>query len=104
MLCSWIHGLAERKSFMQTDQEINEFVARGLGWIKTHGPVGIEVPGIERSYATYFIRKTDSGKGIGQEIIVSVPDYCHDIKAAWEVVEHCDMVTYIQCPAVGGKK
>lgn len=69
-----------------TDQEINEAVARKLGWVKTYGPVGIEVPGIERTMATYFIRPTNTGKGIGQEIIVDLPDYCHSIAAAFEIL------------------
>lgn len=76
---------------MATDAEINTAVARKLGWIKTRGPVGIEVPGIKRSFATYFIRKTNTGKGIGQEMITSIPDYCHSIAAAWVVVEFIEV-------------
>jgi hypothetical protein len=47
-----------------TDQEINESVARKLGW---------EVPGYgtERSI---------------KELFKCVPDYCHSIEAAWEII------------------
>lgn len=49
-----------------TDTEINELVARKLGW--TIDQTGAYKPGDDpQAY--------------------DVPDYCHDIKAAWEVVE-----------------
>lgn len=52
-----------------TDQEINEAVARGLGWnLNKTGHIGVP-----------------PHRSMGFE---SIPDFCHDIKAAWEVVEH----------------
>lgn len=34
----------------------------------------------------------------------TLPNYCQSISAAWEIVEHLAMTTYIQRPAVGGKE
>lgn len=60
-------------------QEINEAVARKLGWKPNER--------LRHVLAVQF-----------------PPNYCHDMAAAWEIVESLDMTTYINCPAVGGKK
>lgn len=55
-----------------TDEEFNEAVAKKLGW-KYHEdlkPVCWETPGDSRC----FLR--------------DLPDYCHSIEAAWEIVEY----------------
>lgn len=53
-----------------TDNEINDAVARGLGW-KILGP---EFGGWMR-------------EGKHQEHRQHIPDYCHSIAAAWEIVD-----------------
>lgn len=56
------------------DNELNALVARGLGWTNPKGPkCGGPREGHDHGdfYACYEVG----------------PDYCHDIKAAWEVVE-----------------
>lgn len=58
------------------DNELNALVARGLGWTNPKGPkCGGPREGHDHGdfYACYEVG----------------PDYCHDIKAAWEVVEYC---------------
>jgi hypothetical protein len=54
-----------------TDLEINEAVARKLGWVyhEDASPLCWEMP----INSTVYVR--------------SYPDYCHSIAAAWEVVE-----------------
>ena len=59
-----------------TDQEINEAVARKLGWEDFDDP---------RATRFEWRRKSDNPKR--DQFVVQLPDYCHDIKAAWEVVE-----------------
>lgn len=49
-----------------TDQEINELVARKLGWIEGPGPMWKQSPIHPESYGP--------------------KDYCHSIAAAWEIV------------------
>jgi hypothetical protein len=71
-----------------TDQEINEAVARKLGWnlgtfratMRYEGPAGI-------SDAEFQEWITPEGIRVG-----GIPDYCHSIAAAWEIVEflHAD--------------
>lgn len=59
-----------------TDQEINEAVARKLGYRKealTHSSPSV--------HADYWWRNLDN-EG------VSLPDFCHSIAAAWEIVPH----------------
>lgn len=63
------------------DQEINEAVARKLGWIQSKvfiDPVPMwEFP----------------DKNVKGSIFTTnrLPDYCRDIKAAWEIItDHCD--------------
>lgn len=57
-------------------QEINEAVARGLGWIdsdfpvKGRGWIKLEVQPGSWTYLDAY------------------PNYCHDIKAAWEIVDN----------------
>lgn len=53
-----------------TNQEINEAVARKLGWNyhESLKPVCWQTP------AGSYLRE--------------IPDYCHSIEAAWEIVEH----------------
>lgn len=64
-----------------TDSEINEVVARKLGWIedKPHG----------------WIKPKPHREGflIGQRIL---PDYSHSIDAAWEIVEKCKYVCLVK--------
>lgn len=55
-----------------TDQEINESVARKLGWTS---------PGPPPDSPTW--KMPDGGYDF-------VPDYCHSIEAAWEVVEYLE--------------
>lgn len=56
-----------------TDQEINEAVARKLGWKKEKGfwwsPIISEVPKLTTNNP--------------------LPDFCHSLEAAWEIVEWC---------------
>lgn len=56
-----------------TDTEINEAVARKLGWIK------------DRRFMDDHLSAV--GWGRGSEFIQHPVDYCHSIAAAWEVVE-----------------
>lgn len=58
-----------------TDQEINEAVARKLGWTRYHGT--------RDNPDTISCREP---KGF---LHASYPDYCHSIEAAWEIVDHC---------------
>lgn len=58
------------------DQEINEAVARKLGW-KQDGGIGWIQP-----------EPHPDGFLIGHAVL---PDYCHSIAAAWEVVEKTRM-------------
>lgn len=62
-----------------TDHELNEAVARKLGWELERHPNAI---------TPYWIR--------GQETVdlEDLPDYCHSIEAAWEVVEHLHKLEY----------
>ena len=55
-----------------TNQEINEAVARKLGWLK--------------DYEGFWVR--------GEKYMESLPDYCTSIAAAWEVVEKWDTVQF----------
>lgn len=55
------------------EKEINEAVARKLGWEVNH------------DYSR-MATKSDIGKNI--IIADAVPKYCHSIAAAWEIVEH----------------
>lgn len=59
-----------------TDQEINEAVARKLGWTHLQWREG-------PSFASHWtgLRKDHS-------VEVMIPDYCHSIEAAWKIVEH----------------
>jgi len=57
-----------------TDQEINEAVAKKLGWEKMQNPAVIG-----EGYLTSWKNPTSS---YGHP-----PDYCHSIEAAWEIVE-----------------
>lgn len=61
-----------------TDQEINEAVARKLGW-KEAGHLGW---------------MSDSTKYKKPDDVIcrkpGPPDYCHDIKAAWEIMLYVD--------------
>lgn len=56
---------------MTTDQEINEAVARKLGWVRLDG-----APCWSDPY----------GLSHGDDLGTGVPDYCHSIEAIWEVV------------------
>jgi len=60
-----------------TDQEINEAVAQKLGWHQTD--VFVSGGG---TVARWSAALPD---GRVQE---KLPDYCHDIKAAWEIVDY----------------
>lgn len=53
------------------DQEINEAVARKLGW--THRPIAMA------GHPGFWTRGAYERSGI--------PDYCHSIAAAWEIVD-----------------
>lgn len=53
-----------------TDEEINEAVARKMGW---------EPPNKQHSLSWIGPKESDN---------IEPPDYCRDIKAAWEIVEH----------------
>lgn len=55
---------------MATDEEVNHAVARKLGW-----KFADSLPSGSLWYAPNASQRT------------SIPDYCHDIKAAWDVVE-----------------
>lgn len=55
-----------------TDQEINEAVARKLGHDVRFG--GIFIEGVPDDF---------------MDESHPIPDYCHSIEAAWEVVEYC---------------
>ena len=55
-----------------TDQEINAAVAKKLGW-KQLGPM-------KHDPLNVYLEKN------GQRI-EGIPDYCHSIEAAWEIVE-----------------
>lgn len=61
-----------------TDQEINEAVARKLGW--TQQPHNVRAGPITQAW--FWHSPGDNVKGYGV-----VPDFCHDIKAAWLIVE-----------------
>lgn len=54
-----------------TDAEINEAVARKMGWVK-------------HAFDDNWSRVRPEGAQIHQPPMI---DYCHDIKAAWEVVD-----------------
>lgn len=58
-----------------TPQEINEAVARKLGW--------------KDNYPVYQI------KDPAYRQILSPPDYCGDIRAAWEIVERIQLSEYL---------
>lgn len=81
-----------------TDQEINESVARGLGWVPPLGKAWKPKVGEGQPFESIYWSRN------GKFATERLPDYCHEIKAAWEIVEHCNMVTYIQRPSVGGKE
>lgn len=55
-----------------TDQEINEAVAVKLGEDVRHGGI--------------FVQGGDWGEEMDESH--PIPDYCHSIEAAWEIVEH----------------
>lgn len=57
---------------MATDAELNESVARKLGWT--------EVPG---SDGRAWLKNNDP---VDAHVL---PDYCHSIAAAWEIVNYC---------------
>lgn len=63
-----------------TDQEINEAVAKKLGWAKGSYAEVESVSG--NSWTDY--PKED---GTERMVISKLPDFCHDIKAAWEIVD-----------------
>jgi len=63
-----------------TDQEINEAVARKLGVAVTVGDLK-EPNQYNHDYWDGLPRRTD------KNIRLRIPDYCTDIKAAWEVAE-----------------
>lgn len=65
----------------KTTKEINEAVARKLGW-KLDAPISMIVAGEKSSWRDWI---APDG-----HIYTRVPDYCHDIKAAWEILEYCD--------------
>lgn len=54
-----------------TDQEINEAVARKLGWTDIHK---------EESLNYALVGKV-------HEVLALIPDYCHSISAAWEIMD-----------------
>lgn len=58
-----------------TDTEKNEAVARKLGWTYNQHPYQYWIPGDLVARDKYGDRPS------------RVPDYCSDIKAAWEIVE-----------------
>lgn len=58
-----------------TDQEINEAVARKLGWTKNIPKVPCEDPTCE------IWTRNDP-----EAYMDSLPDYCHSIEAAWEIL------------------
>ena len=57
-----------------TDQELNEAVARKLGWI-------------EKKYDWGIKWARDSDVQCSDDMEDRAPDYCHSIEAAWEIVE-----------------
>ncbi len=68
------------------DSEINEAVARKLGIDPKAGFAGVATDG---------------------SLVFSLPDYCHDIAAAWEIVEKIRAMGYqviINAGAVGRKE
>lgn len=66
-----------------TDQEINEAVARKLGWTQ-----------LFRSDNIGRI-ETAGKKNPEDDFNTTVPDYCHSIEAAWGVVEYLQAHGYI---------
>lgn len=62
-----------------TDQEINEAVARKLGW---------------ESHPSYIVKNRIDWKTPKGGDRNKLPDYCHDIKAAWEIVEFLNSRNY----------
>lgn len=74
-----------------TDSETNEAVARKLGWrIKTGTLVREYTEGAGGGSAVMpamkgWLSPTSKRKDL---VVSNVPDYCHSIAAAWEVVEH----------------
>lgn len=67
-----------------TDSELNEAVARKLGWIKelTKAKVIYEYAGRTSPAEFYQWRRPE-----GMLDAMGPPDYCHSIAAAWEVVD-----------------
>lgn len=62
---------------LMTDSEINEAVARKLGWI----------PESDKTSGYWVWRHSDG------HFVNNLPDYCHSIEAAWEIVEKiCGLV------------
>jgi len=69
-----------------TDQEINEAVARKLGW-KSPNHIEDDCHFCDETKDHHHLWGAVVG---GQKTIIDpVPDYCHDIKAAWWIVEYC---------------
>lgn len=56
-----------------TNQEINEIVARGLGWV------------FDPSHSENRPWKKEDANGVQY---IRLPAYCTDIRAAWEIIEH----------------
>jgi len=72
------------KGNQMTNKEINEKVARKLGWKFLFDPLGHTV--VDR------VPCFESPNG---EIEQSLPDYCTDISAAWEIVEHLKTQSFV---------
>lgn len=67
------------------DQEINEAVARKLGWIP---PTMAKWEQNEHLGEGRPLKHLRWHKKEEYSEVEKLPDYCHDIKAAWEVVEY----------------
>lgn len=61
-----------------TDQEINEAVARELGWKpRNYDPLSLDP-----------ITRIPCFTAPNGDLYDHLPDFCHSIQAAWEIVEH----------------
>lgn len=72
---------------MATDAEVNELVARKLGW-NTH----IGFPGLWIKPGGVKKRKDHLGDFVETDMQSCLPDYCHSIVEAWEVAEKCESI------------
>lgn len=90
---------------IMTDQEINEAVARKLGWtaLKVINHLGLrdEFVGIppKDQWSKHYI---DPSKLKDRIPLCSVPDFVNRIEAAWEIVEHLQKQKTPFYVAVGG--